>query len=432
MVNHPVKYIVIVEGFKESLFATVSKLKHDYPEYSTVRFLLLTTQNPDKFPIHSDLVVVRTDFHEDHLEHDLAPYFESIIAVLCRGDKYVQYLRRLVPMLPSWVRVAPSEALEIATNKRLMRQYFNTHHPEISPAFVTVADGGSEVIDAIEKNVGYPAIIKPASLASSILIQKIHNRTELRRILSETLEKITQVYRDEGRNETPEVIVEEFMTGDFYSIDSYVMGIGETYHMPVVGYLPAESMGIDDFFLYKRWLPVNLTEVEIAAARLVVEKAVNAVGLEWSSAHTELIKTAKGWRVIEIGPRIGRFRNMMYQVANGIDHEYNDLLIHLGKRPDIIPHRKAYSVAYSIYPHLEGTLQGVMGLDLLDNKYQNNVMYKMIDVERIKRGQPARFAKNGGHALAEVVFRADTADEVADLSSDFESSVHVSIEEGDV
>ena len=417
------RYIIVVGGYKESLFETLSKLKQDYSEYQDAKFLVLTT-NVDGVDSTDDLIVEQTDFSDESLHEIMGRYGKDAIAVLCRGDKYVQYLRKLLPFLPDGVRVSSEESLEIATNKRLMRQYFREAYPEISPAYVSIADASAETIERIGSVVGYPAIIKPASLASSILIQRVDSREELEQALPATLEQVASVYAREGRSEQPEIIVEEFLEGDFYSVDSYVLESGDVEHLPPVGYLPAASMGIDDFFLYKRWLPVDISEDDIREARSVVERAIAAMGLTWSSTHSELIKTARGWRVIEVGPRIGRFRNTMYAAACGVDHGYNDLLVHLGKRPDVSIPKHEQATAYSIYPTTEGILQSIQGLDVLESM-EPAIAYQMIDESKV--GQPVHFAKNGGHALLEVVLHAQTADEMSVLSEAFESKVKAEV-----
>lgn len=421
MSSQPIKYILVIEGFKESLFATLDKLRKNLPEYVDTKYLLLTTQPSANFQDYTDIEVINTDFSPQGLQAIMSTHGTDVSAVICRGDKYVQYLRRLIPFLPPDVRVASERSLEITTNKRLMRQSFNEVYPEISPSFMTISDSSDDTLDSIERLVGFPAIIKPASLASSILIQKIEYKQQLKATIQETLSCIAKVYKDEGRSEMPELIVEEFLQGDFYSVDSYVMSKGDVSHLPPVGYLPAESMGIDDFFLYKRWTPADLSPEDIQRAQVAVEKAIQAAGLTWSSVHAELIKTRIGWKIIEIGPRIGRFRNTMYNASYGIDHEYNDLLIHLGRQPVLEGEPQQASIAYSIYPQNEGILKSIEGMELLE-KYDFALQHKMMDNSRV--GQHVKYAKNGGHALLEIVFSASQED-MLKISSEFEAKVKV-------
>jgi len=397
--------ILITEAIKQSVIDSAAKLAREHPELGTPELVLVSAHPHDYEQFtQAGVRIIACDYTDASIKELLASIKEPIKAVVCRGDKYVQYLRRLALFLPPNVPVSSPEALEAATNKRRMRAAFHAQYPEITPQFVQV-DAASQ--DSVETKLGhlqFPVIIKPASLASSLLIQKCNTMAELKEHLTETFAVLDQTYRLEGRSEPPEVIVEEFLTGDFYSIDSYVMAAGKIWHCPLVSYVPAEQLGIDDFFLYKRSTPVSLPQSEVAAAELTAAKAIQAAQLCYSSVHVELIKTANGWKVIEIGPRIGRFRNIMYNEAYGIDHGYNDLLIHLGLKP-VLPKVSAPKgcVAYSIYPHQEGILKEVTGLSGIE-KLQSTVYFR----NDSHVGRRVLQAKHGGHALCEVILAADS------------------------
>lgn len=413
------QYIIVVEGFKDSLLGGLERLKKEHPSFSSAVYVHLTAKSQPASH-HEEVIRESTDFSDDSLRSIMKKYQDDTVGVLCRGDVYVQYLRKLLPYLSDTIPVASDSALEIATNKRLMRESFLRRAPEITPNFVKVSGSDATVLETIIRELDFPVIIKPASLASSILIQKCVDELELKNHLQETLAKIQSIYVQEGRTEAPEVIVEEFLVGDFYSIDSYVMKSGEVYHNPIVAYLPAESMDINDFFLYKRWLPATVSDDDEREAQMTVEKAIAAAGLLASGVHAELIKTSKGWRVIEIGPRIGRFRNLMYQSACGIDHGYNDMLVHLDIVPDVTPKFQGGAIAYSIYPEKEGLLEQITGLDAMMD-YEKYIVYKNVNQDAI--GTYVKHAKNGGHALAEVIFASKDAKELEGVIHYFEEHV---------
>lgn len=370
--------------------------------FGDLRLLVITT-DPDQYKHHASesmpVEFIQCGFITDQeVASALQPFKAHIRAVVCRGDKNIQYLRQVIPHLPKEVLVATPQALEIATDKRLMREAFMRHAPEITPQFVQVHDASDATISKVESHLQYPVIVKPANLASSLLIESCTNRAELAKTLQRVFATISQTYKQQGRAISPQVIVEEFMEGDFYSVDSYVMRPGEFYHCPVVGYVPAKTMGIDDFFLYKRFLPSGLSEPEAANAQKTVEKALTAIGLTHSSAHVELVLTKNGWKIIEIGPRLGRFRHIMYREAYDIDHSLNDLLIHLGQQPVIPQTLLQLCTAYSIYPYAEGSLQEITDVDKVQQS-PNTVFMRIF----AKKGDRCVHAKNGGTALAEFV-----------------------------
>ena len=47
----------------------------------------------------------------------------------------------------------------------------------------------------------------------------------------------------------------------------------------------------------------------------------------------ELIKAESGWKIVEVGPRIGGYRNDMLDLSYNIKHMENYLLLKLEKKP---------------------------------------------------------------------------------------------------
>lgn len=372
------------------------------PAFADLRILVLTNR-PQKFTFLANesypSEVIECNFESDEeIIEALRPYKDHIRAATCRGDEHIQYFQKVIPHLPLNVLTPTTDALDAATNKRLMREAFLRHHPEITPQFVHVHDDSRATIEAVEAKLEYPVIVKPANLASSLLIQACHSRSELETALRNVFAVIDDTYKRHGRSHAPQVIVEEYLEGDFYSVDAYALGRGDYYYCPIVGYIPAKQIGIDDFFLYKRSVPTKLTEDQTAAANEAVAKAMAATGLTYSSAHVELVLTKNGWKIIELGPRLGRFRHRMYEQAYGINHSCNDLLIRLNQQPQI-PHKLLqHCAAYSIYPDKEGSLKEIRGLA----KLEGNPAIKFLRVFA-QPGDKCTHAKNGGGALAEFV-----------------------------
>lgn len=418
--------ILVVEAMKNSLLNAAQKLRREHPELGTPLVVLITT-NPEAFEKYRQkgVRVIACDYGSGSIETALAQIDVPVKAVICRGDMYVQYLRRLVPHLPPDVKVSSEQALEIATNKRLMRQVFTEQYPEITPQFIRINPAETARVIELTAGLNYPVIVKPASLASSLMIQKCDDAVRLEQTLIEVFERLQSVYEHEKRSETPEVIVEEYLEGSLYSVDSYVLAPGQVFHTPLVSYVAAKQLGIDDFFLYKRITPEDLPEQEVEDAKRAAEKAITAAGLQYSTVHVELIRTADGWKIIEIGPRVGRFRNIMYREAYGIDHGYNDILVHLGLEPELDQKQPiSYCAAYSIYPEREGTLRDITGVTVL-REHISSVIYESYAATV---GQTAHYAKNGGHALYEVIFANDSQDSFETESTWFEAHVRAVVD----
>jgi biotin carboxylase len=422
----PKKYLLVVNHIVGSVVSAVEQMRAD-KAYADLQILVITDM-PDFEKKYSrylnDLEVIHCDYESPKdLAEKLSPYYESICGVVCRGDKYIQYLRKLAQVLPPSVLVATPKALEASTNKYAMRHAFKQNAPDISPKFIEVADDTKKSIEMIESELSYPVIVKPANLFSSLLIQSCQSRSELEKALKDVFRQIKDVYKASGIKDKPQVIVEDYLEGDFYSIDAYVMNAGQVYFCPPVGYVPASQVGIDDFFLYKRFIPTDLTAGQIEAANQAVKKSLMAVGLTHSSAHVELIFNGKDWKIIEIGPRLGRFRHLMYQQAYAIDHSLNDLKIHLGIPPEIPKTLLRHCNAYSIYPREEGRLKSIAGID----KLHSDPMVKW-QKSYSKPGDKCLFAKHGGHALAEFIIASDERKEFKKLTDYIETKIFAIID----
>jgi predicted ATP-grasp superfamily ATP-dependent carboligase len=202
--------------------------------------------------------------------------------------------------------------------------------------------------------------------------------------------------KNHGRGEA-RLLVEEFMEGDMYSIDAYVNANGVIYFAPTVYIKTGREVGFDDFFGYMRMTPTLLNAAHTAEAQEAAAKGVKALGLRSTTCHIELMRTEDGWKVIEIGPRIGGFRHSMYELAFGLDHSLNDLLIRLSKKPVIPKKAKGYTAVLQYYAQKEGKLERIQGL------------FKVQALETIQRvrvrkepGDKCTFAKHGGDPVMEV------------------------------
>ncbi len=343
---------------------------------------------------------VETDYFDaSRLDHDIAQFRGETLGVVSRGESSIQYLAKLSDACQGWGLALPSsKSLEIATDKERMRQAFYEYCPDVSPAFLKVVDASDETIQTIEQQLGYPVIIKPANLASSLLIQRCDTLEELRRALEQALTTVRGLYEESGRYETPTMIVEQMLEGDLYSVDTYVLRDGTMWHCPPISYVTGQSIGVDDFFLYKRSAPAILDQADWLECQRAVEAGIAAIGLRSTTAHIELCRTYNGWKIIEIGPRVGRYRIEMYREVYGVEHSDNDVRVRLGEKPIITDVARASCAVYSIYPATEGVLKDIQSIDQVEKLPSLTYLRRLVN-----DGMVVKHAKHGGHALAEVI-----------------------------
>lgn len=397
------KIIIAINKVNPSAIASLQTMQEELGDVRLVilRDSRLPSQDISRFSESGiNLSEEEVDYFDlERLTQKMNSLKNDVIGVISRGEGSIQYLARLSEVCRDWDMSIPSrESLEISTDKQRMRACFLAEQPEISPAFLEVRDASPRIIETIEQRVGYPLVVKPANLASSLLIQKCESSDQLVKILPETLGAIEEVYKSSGRYETPSLIVEQMLVGDLYSVDTYITSDGAMFHCPPVYYTSGQSLGVDDFFLYKRTAPASLDEAEWRLCRDAVESAIRAIGLTATTAHVELCRTQAGWKIIEVGPRVGRYRVELYREVYDIDHSSNDIGVRLGLDPVIPTVVRKHCAVYSIYPLEEGRLDSVAHVDEVSQ------LPSLLYARRlIADGAMVCHAKHGGHAIMEVI-----------------------------
>ena len=351
----------------------------------------------DKLNDRFDLVIkAKLNSHSD-IRKALKPYENRLLAVTCRSEAHMGSFKKIIPNVP-YLRTPTADSVAWAIDKTQMRRRFSAYDKSITPKYTLVSDSGIESIKKIERKINYPCVVKPAGLAQSLLVTICYHRDELESTLRKTFRKIKKHYRERKLDDEAKVLVEEFMEGDMYSIDSYVSSRGKVFHCPVVAVKTGQDIGIDDFFNYFQITPTTLSASTLKALKETAEKGIHALGLRSTTAHTELMRTETGWKIIEIGARIGGFRHKFYEMSFGINHSLNDVLIRIPEKLQIPRRRKGYSAVLKYYPKKEGRIKKMKGV----KKIREIDSFVSIDINK-KIGDMVRFSKHGGKSVFNVI-----------------------------
>lgn len=356
-------------------------------------------------------ILLTCDFQStSKIAKTLMPYSDRLLAVVSRGEAQVPAFAKIIPHIP-YVKAPTTESLKWATDKVMMRQLFRLKSKKIAPRFKVIEDYSNKTLELLKKEVGFPMIIKPAELDSSLLVNICFHKEELQNALSKSFKKISKIYKENNRKTVPQILAEEYMEGDMYSIDAYVNSKGSIYFCPLVSVKTGKQIGFDDFFGYMRITPTKLSKKSTEEAEEVAAAGIKALGLRSTTTHIELMKMEDGWKIIEIGPRIGGFRHVMYKLSFGINHGMNDMLIRIAKKPEISKKVKGYTAAFKFYCKKEGIIKKLSGL----KKVQE--LKSLYSVKQNKKvGDRAAFAKNGGKSVCDVVlFNKDRSALLADV-----------------
>jgi len=363
-----------------------------------------------------DLVLSCDTGSDTALQKTLLPYQDEILTVSCRSENYIPLLKRVLPQVP-YVEGPTSEALKWSTDKILMRERMDVYNKNINPRFTVITDDSKESLNLIEEKVGFPLIAKPSGLAASRLVSICFHREELEEVLKRTFKKLEGAYKehkyeDMGKNgKETRLLVEQFIEGEMHSIDAYVNATGEVWFCPMVHVKTGKEIGFDDFFGYQQMTPATLNEVSVQTAQIAALSAIRAVGLRSCTVHVEMMKTEGGWKIIEMAPRPGGFRHMMYEFSYDINHTVNDVLVRTGDKPIIPKKLKGYAVAMKFFAKQEGKLFKLQGI----KKAQELKSLKKLYVHK-KVGDQCTYAKHGGSSVFDLImFNKDRSELLADI-----------------
>ena len=258
----------------------------------------------------------------------------------------------------------PATAAEACTDKFLMRSLFAQAPEKISPDFAIVRT--EDDLRAFAANHTFPLILKPANLAKSLLVTKSNSLDELLANYHIATRLLNSTYAKYAPNRTPSLIVEEFLAGSVHSVDAFVDGTGTPHILDaVVDYQTGYDIGYDDNFHYSRLLPSALSTKDQTALRRCADIGIRALGMKHTPAHVEIIMTADGPRIVEIGARNGGYRERMHRLANGIDITGAALQTAAGGIPTVASSYRYSCAVLELFPHSEGSFVGITHLEEL-------------------------------------------------------------------
>lgn len=178
------------------------------------------------------------------------------------------------------------KATLVSTNKHEMRKCFE-NNGDPSPKSKIVSS--IEDIDVNEWTL--PLIVKPLDRSGSRGITKINDFSDL----SLAIEEAKKVGFDKH------ALVEEFIEGDEYSVE-YLSDCG-THHFLTI--TKKYTTGAPNFIETAHIEPSDLSEEMIAQVKLVVEHALNSLGLKYGASHSEVKINNGEIKIVEIGGRMG-------------------------------------------------------------------------------------------------------------------------------
>ncbi len=367
-------------------------------------------------------ILIECDFSKPwKIAEALLPYQDELLAITCRSEANIARFAQVIPHVP-YLRTPSTESLRWATDKYEMRKRLRLFDKKNTPVFTWVKENTAKERERVAQKVKFPMIVKPANLAASLFVTICYHHEELEKALRTSFLKLNKAYANDHRIETPKIIAEEYMEGDIYSVDSYVDARGVIYHCPMVRQKTAREIGHDDFYNYLQLTQTSLKVTTVEKAHKIAETAIHARGLRSITAHIELMKVDDDWKVIEVGPRCGGFRDVLYGMSCDINHTMNDVAIRISRKPIIPKKCKGHAAVLKWFATKEGKIiemKGIKKLEELDSFHRISLNKRI--------GDRAVFARNGGRSVFNLfLYNADRSKLLADIRR-IEKSVNIKV-----
>lgn len=179
-----------------------------------------------------------------------------------------------------------------------------------------------ELEDVIEK-ITFPCVTKPTDNSGSRGVMLVHDREELREAVAYSSQN--------GRGGS--VIVEEYLKGPEVSVEIVTIN-GQPHVLNVTDKL---TTGAPHFVEMGHNQPSMLKSEDLEKIRDLASRAVKAVGIANGPAHVEIILTANGPRMVELGARMGGdcITTHLVPLSTGVDMIEATIRLSCNETPDI-------------------------------------------------------------------------------------------------
>ena len=279
----------------------------------------------------------------------------------------------------------PFDVVRSLTNKSLLKK-----RPEFS-SFITrhicfdLRDRREEICDRVEHALRYPVVVKPSNAYYSAGVRRCEDREQLYDALAEVRKICRMMHLRRGDSE---ILVEEFIHGDEFAIDGFVLG---DRALPLV--------------VHEKWPPLNgptfheLAYFSSSASRSEFDELrefcidmIRRYCLVDSPFHLEVRKLGRQMTLLEIAPRMsgsGASSYALSEICTGVD--VFDILLSIsetnGFHKDDAPDTGRVGIEYDFASDKAGRLRGVGETEIFCRNLGATHLYKyktdgeLVDVE---------------------------------------------------
>lgn len=223
----------------------------------------------------------------------------------------------------------PSPAAAFAaTDKGEMSRVFAQHNV---PAPQSIVANRSSDLATVVNHWDLPIILKPVDSSGSRGV-----------VLVKSWDHLPDAFDYSASFSTNgQVIAQEFLRGREVSVEGFCLG--DEIHLVTI--TDKVTTGAPYFVEAGHAQPTTLDDESAAQVRETAAHAARALGLRNCAIHVEIMVTATGPRVIELGPRLGGdfITSHLVPLSTGVDMVGSLIQLSCGQVPDLRPSRAAAS-----------------------------------------------------------------------------------------
>ena len=293
-----------------------------------------------------------------------------------------------------------------ATDKARMRERLSSFNIPI-PFFSSVRT--YEEFERIVNSFQGDLIIKPADSSGSRGVYLLQDRSELEK---------TYEY-SKNFSKTGEIVVEEYMKGPEVSVETITIN-GITHVIAITDKLiSGPPYFVEMGHSIQSSLPANVKD----NIEEVTKAAISAIGIDNSPAHTEIIITSQGAKIVELGARLGgdNITTSLVPLATGVDMVRTCIDLAIGNEPDISQKfNRGSTIRY--FNSNEGILSGIEGVEKASN---NGGIYE-ITISKSK-GDKINKIRSSNDRIGYIIAHAESAQKAIDICQQTINQIKITI-----
>lgn len=307
----------------------------------------------------------------------------------------------------------PYASVNLLTQKDLFRQFLHEH------GFNAPRSGGYTTLEAARADIGrytFPVMVKPVDASGSKGVVKIDGPDQLEDAVREAL----------SYSRGKRFIIEEFIRKKGYQVSGDGFSVDGKLVFTSYGNELYSGKGTREYVALGEFWPSLLTPGQKDRVDAELQRLITALGMRTCAYNIEVILDEKDdVYVLELGPRNGgSYIPQLIRYATGVDLIEYTIKGALGEDCSglqMAETRGCYS-NYMILSKQSGRFKEIV----FDEAFRAR---NLLEVHcTCQPGEPVHAYQNTTHSLGTILFKADSVEEMMEITENIERYYHVDVE----